>query len=58
LVIEVDGSINYRKEVAEHDRYRQRLIEEDGMNLVRFTNDQIETDLETVIIAIQELLHV
>ena len=58
LVIEVDGSIHHRKEVAEHDRYRQRLIEEDGMNLVRFTNDQIETDLETVIIAIQELLHV
>lgn len=57
LVIEVDGSIHKRKEVAEHDRYRQRLIEEDGMKVVRFTNEQIETDIENVIVAIQELLH-
>ncbi len=57
LVIEVDGSIHKRKEVSEHDRYRQRLIEEDGMKVVRFTNEQIETDIENVIVVIQELLH-
>ncbi len=58
LVIEVDGSIHKIKEVEEHDRYRQRLIEEDGMKLIRFTNEQIETDFENVIVRIQELLHV
>lgn len=58
LVIEIDGPIHKKKEVAEHDRYRQRLIEEDGINVVRFTNEQIETDLNHVISAIQELLHV
>ncbi len=58
LVIEIDGSIHKKKEVAEHDRYRQRLIEEDGINVVRFTNEQIETDLDHVISTIQELLHV
>ncbi len=58
LVIEVDGSIHKVKEVEEHDRYRQRLIEEDGMKLIRFTNEQIETDLENVIATIEELLHV
>ena len=57
LVIEVDGSIDKRKEVSEHDRYRQRVIEEDGMKVVRFTNEQIETDIENVIVVIQELLH-
>lgn len=57
LAIEIGGSHKI-KEVAEHDRYRQRLIEEDGISVVQFTNEQIETDLENVIATIQELLHV
>jgi cyclase len=58
LVIEVDGSIHNQQEVKENDRLRQRIIEEEGVKVIRFTNRQIENALEEVIKLIQLLLHV
>jgi imidazole glycerol-phosphate synthase subunit HisF len=57
LVIELDGSIHHIKEVKEHDVYRQKLIEEDGINVIRFTNNEVQKTLEDVIKQIQSLLH-
>jgi imidazole glycerol-phosphate synthase subunit HisF len=57
LVIEVDGSIHSQQEVKEHDEERQRIIEEEGIKVIRFTNRQIECGLEDVIKLIHPLLH-
>lgn len=57
LVIEVDGSVHHIKEIKEHDVYRQKLIEEDGIKIIRFTNDEIHSNLEDVIKQTESLLH-
>jgi imidazole glycerol-phosphate synthase subunit HisF len=42
LVIEVDGSIHEMKSVKANDKERQKLIESEGLKLLRFTNTEIE----------------
>lgn len=49
LVIEVDGSIHIEEDVIESDKIRQRHLEEHGLVVLRFTNDEIENKLEGVI---------
>ena len=57
LVIEVDGSIHNEQGVKENDHIRQKIIEAEGIKVIRFTNRQIEYGLEDVIKLIQPLLH-
>jgi len=40
LVIELDGSIHNLEDIKEYDGYRQRIIEEFGLTVLRFTNKQ------------------
>jgi len=49
LVIEVDGSIHNLNEVKNNDNERQRLLEKDGLRVVRFTNDDLIHTYEKVI---------
>jgi cyclase len=49
LVIEVDGSIHNLEEVKNNDIERQRLLEKDGLKIVRFTNDELIHTYEKVI---------
>ena len=51
LVIEVDGGIHLVQ--AEADASRSQELEAQGYRVLRFTNEQIETDLETVLSTIQ-----
>ena len=57
LVIEVDGSIHYLEEVKANDLQRQKLLEETGLKVIRFSNDQILKELNTVINIIEQVLH-
>ncbi len=54
LIIEVDGPIH--DGLVEQDSTRQEFIESLGFRLQRFTNDQIENSLESVLKAIDESL--
>jgi len=56
LVIEVDGSVHLKEEVKKNDMVRQRSLEGDGLQVLRFTNDDVEKNLEKVIIKIQEII--
>ena len=56
LVIEVDGKIHLDKAVKTNDQLRQSLLEEDGMSVLRFTNELVLTKLEEVILAIEKHL--
>ncbi len=55
LIIEVDGSIHTVKSVNESDQARQILLEQDGLSVLRFTNEQVLYKLEEVIAAIEHL---
>ncbi len=52
LVIEIDGSIHDNEDVKQNDEIRQKLIEEDGLTVIRFTNVQILNGIENVLKAI------
>lgn len=56
LVIEVDGSIHSKTEAIEHDERRQKDLEDLGLRVVRFTNDEVELRLEKVIKEIEKIL--
>lgn len=57
LVIEVDGSIHLVKEVLENDRIRQEDIISLGIQVLRFTNKEIRTDMPGVISKIQAMIN-
>jgi cyclase len=48
LVIEIDGSIHNSPEAKINDEKRQRDLENLGLTVVRFTNDQVKNDVEDV----------
>lgn len=41
LVIEIDGSIHELEEVRNNDIERQRILEEDGLKVIRFSNTEV-----------------
>lgn len=49
LVIEVDGLYHQTPEVKLSDQERSAILEENGYQVLRFTNEEIRSDLETVI---------
>ena len=56
LVIELDGSIHQLEHVKQNDNSREVIISELGIKVLRFTNDDIFTDLDTVINKIENHL--
>ena len=48
LVIEIDGSIHLNKEVEKSDLNRTAELERMGITVLRFSNDQVNNDLESV----------
>jgi len=54
LVIEVDGEIHNSIEAKEYDNGRNHEMEELGIKVIRFTNDQINMNIEGVIKTISE----
>jgi very-short-patch-repair endonuclease len=49
LAVEVDGEIHLRKDIIEYDIGRTYYLENMGIKIVRFTNNQVFTNLEFVL---------
>ena len=49
IVIEIDGSIHDLADVKTNDLIRQRTLEDLGLKILRFTNNEIIYHLESVI---------
>lgn len=49
LVIEVDGKIHLRPDVAERDKIRSEFIEAWGITIVRFRNEEVLNDIAMVL---------
>jgi cyclase len=56
LAIEVDGSIHNIEEVKENDEIRQKQLEQNCINFLRFSNDEIRLKPEEVIQQIETYL--
>ena len=53
LVVELDGGIHERADVAAHDREREEWIQRYGVCILRFRNEEVLTNLEAVLQTIQ-----
>ena len=53
LIIEIDGLIHKEKEVMDSDKTRQKELEELGYTVIRFTNEQVKTDVVNVLRELQ-----
>ncbi|MFA6132317.1 MAG: endonuclease domain-containing protein [Patescibacteria group bacterium] len=49
LIIEVDGPIHQKKDFSEHDKFRSDVLEGFGYKILRFTNEQVLKDIDSVI---------
>jgi len=49
LVIELDGNVHDDADVKNNDEIRQRSIEEGGIRVVRFKNERVYKEIETVL---------
>src|SRR5687768_12992541 len=49
LIIEIDGSVHEKEEVKKNDERRQKIIEAEGIRVVRFANDEVMKQPEVVI---------
>ena len=56
LIIELDGEIHSKPEVLENDIERQKNLEELGITVIRFTNNQLYYNLNSVLDKIKETI--
>jgi cyclase len=49
LVIELDGSVHDNEDVKQNDAIRQKLIEEDGLTVMRFKNEEVMNNIQNVL---------
>jgi very-short-patch-repair endonuclease len=54
LIIEIDGGIHLSKENKEYDIGREITLNQFGIEIIRFTNDQVINEIEHVIEVIDE----
>ena len=56
MIIEVDGGVHVGREVQ--DRKREKVLEGLGYRVIRFTNDEVEKDMNQVVEVIKEALDI
>ena len=56
LVIEVDGGYHSEPRQAEDDAIRQEWLEKQGFKVIRFTNAEVECDIENTVHKIKDAL--
>ncbi len=58
LIIELDGSIHQKPEVLANDIERQKNLEALGITVIRFTNNELHNNLNTVLDKIKETIQI
>ena len=48
LVVELDGSQHYEEEAASYDAWRTSVLESHGLQVIRFSNDSVNTNFRGV----------
>jgi len=57
LVVEVDGEVHDDQSQAERDEERTRILNRRGIKVIRFTNEEIEKNINIVLRKIRESLN-
>jgi very-short-patch-repair endonuclease len=55
LVVELDGSIHNKEEVAERDEGREIELKKLGLTILRFTNDQVIHNMDKILNKIRKV---
>ena len=55
LIIEVDGATHSSPQEKEYDRNRQRWLESLGIQVIRFTNEDVFEGLDNVLVVLKEV---
>lgn len=58
LAIEIDGGYHNSKDQADYDKNRTVYLEQQGLKVIRFSNDQIVNNLDVVLEEIQHHLSI
>ncbi|MDP2090456.1 MAG: endonuclease domain-containing protein [Candidatus Gracilibacteria bacterium] len=56
IIIEVDGNIHNLKEVYELDIYKEKILNKNGIKVIRIKNDDLENNLNLVLEKIKTFL--
>ena len=56
LCIEVDGEYHQTKEQIEYDQKREEFLKFNGISTVRFTNFEVDNELEEVILKLKNFI--
>jgi very-short-patch-repair endonuclease len=56
LIIEVDGEIHYLSDKSEKDVKRNKLLKINGYHIIRLTNLEIETDINSAVTKIKSFI--
>jgi len=56
LIIEIDGGIHLSEEQKEKDQFRTDRLNELGMKVIRFTNEEVMSNIDKVLITIKNYL--
>ncbi|MFC2101962.1 endonuclease domain-containing protein [Bacteroidota bacterium] len=56
LVIEIDGEVHHEEEQFERDEGRTAELQEFGLGVLRFTNQEVLEDIENVLKIIQQIV--
>ena len=55
LAVELDGESHLSGQAEEEDSRRQAIVEQFGIRVLRFTNDQVRANLDGVLLRIEEV---
>ena len=56
LVIELDGNIHELENIKSYDQKREEIINSLGITVLRFTNDEVFSDIDNVIRTLEKHL--
>jgi very-short-patch-repair endonuclease len=56
LIIEIDGDIHEDEEIKEMDEFRKDIFKHMGYKIIRFTNEEIEKNIEKVIASLKQYI--
>ena len=56
LVVEVDGAYHSEPQQQQEDQWRTEFLQDKGYKVIRFTNEEVNTDIKGVIRRIKEEL--
>lgn len=56
LIVELDGSSHWKEGASEYDEYRTVFLQSKGLKVLRFSNNEVRTNLDGVLTRLYEVI--